>query len=112
MPLKSLLELIPPPAVYRRIALDPRLNALGPWQEATQAFVAPEDQDGVWAGLVYAPPSAPRISPEQASLAREALRQNAACLDALDRGLERVNSNSANSKRWNRLRPIRTSFPG
>ena len=53
MSLPSLLELIPPSAVYRRIALDPRLNALGPWQEAAENS-SPRIWNHIWAGLVYA----------------------------------------------------------
>jgi len=90
MSLPSLLELIPPQAVYRRIALDPRLNALGPWQEATEKFVVPEDENLIWTGLVYATQmSALPILPAHLKFAREILQQNTECLAALERGLER-----------------------
>ena len=86
----SLLELIPASAVYRRMALDPRLNALGPWRKATEEFVAPDDENGHWADLVYATQvSAKRILPAHLEFAREVLQQNEAVFDALDRGLER-----------------------
>ncbi|MGO9112479.1 MAG: hypothetical protein ACLP9L_24880 [Thermoguttaceae bacterium] len=90
MSLSSLLQLIPPLAVYRRIPLDPRLNALGPWQEATEKLFTPDDDNGIREILVCAtqmPTS--RILLAHAKFAQEVLRQNAACLDALDRGLER-----------------------
>ncbi len=90
MSLSSLLELIPSSAVYRRVALDPRLNALGPWQEATEKFVIPENENSIWTKLVYAPQMlALRILPAHLNFAQEVLRQNAASLDALDRGMER-----------------------
>ena len=90
MSLPSLLQLIPPQAVYRRRQLDPRLNALGPWQDAVEKFVLPDDEDDNWKKLVYSTQMlAMRISPAQATSAREILRQNAACLDALEQGLER-----------------------
>jgi hypothetical protein len=90
MSLPALLELIPPLAVYRRTAMDPRLNALGPWQEAAEKFVAPDDKNHIWVGLVYATQmSAMRILPAHVRFARDVLQENAACLDALDRGLER-----------------------
>jgi hypothetical protein len=89
MSLSSLLELIPPLAVYRRNPLDRRLNALGPWQEAVEQFVAP-DENGTWERLVYSTPiSALQVLPAHATSAREILQRNAACLDALERGLER-----------------------
>ena len=50
----------------------------------------PDEENHIWAGLVYATQmSAMRILPAQLEFAREVLRQNAECLDALDRGLER-----------------------
>jgi hypothetical protein len=90
MPLPSLLQLIPSLAAYRRIPLDPRLNALGPWHDAVEKFVLPDDEHGVWKKLVYTTQMlAMRISPAQATFAGEMLRQNAACLDALEQGLQR-----------------------
>ncbi len=90
MPLSSLIELIPPAAVYRRLPLDPCLNALGPWQEATEKFVTPEGENPAWSGLVHATKMwAMRILPAQLKFAREVLTRNAACLAALERGLER-----------------------
>ena len=89
MSLPLLLELIPQTAVYRRTALDPRLNALGAWQEATEKFVIPDDGRHIWAALVDAPQvSAARISPAKVKFAREVVQQNVECLEALDRGLE------------------------
>jgi len=86
----SLLELIPSSAVYRRIALDPRLNALGPWQEATEKFVIPEDENSTWTGLANgASMLGMRILPAHLNFAHEVLKQNAESLDALDRGIER-----------------------
>ena len=90
MPSSSLLELVPPSAVYRRIPLDPRLNALGPWREAAERFVAADGENGIWPRLVYTSPiSSPPMSPADVGFARELLRQNTACLDALDLGLQR-----------------------
>ena len=90
MSLSLLLELIPSAAAYRRLPLDPRLNALEPWQEATDKFVTPEGENHLWSGLVHATQMwAVQILPAQLQVAREVLAQNAACLDALDRGIER-----------------------
>ena len=90
MSLPSLLALISPAAVYRLVPLDPRLNALGPWQEAAEKFVAPDDKNPVWAGLAYATQAwAMQVLPDDAESARQILRQNAECIDALDRGLQR-----------------------
>src|SRR5208282_5119659 len=90
MSLPSLLKLIPPKAVYRRTPLEPRLNALGPWQEATKKFVVPADENGIWPELVYATQvPAQRILPAHLEFAKMVLRQNADCIEALDRGLDR-----------------------
>jgi len=90
MSLSSLVELLPPAAVYRRLPLDPRLNALGPWQEATEKFVAPDGENHVWSELVYATQMwSMRILPAHVEVAREVLKSNSECLDALDWGLDR-----------------------
>jgi hypothetical protein len=90
MSLESLLELVPPQAAYRRIPLDPRLNALGPWQEAAEKFVVPSDENGVWTALVYASQiSALRLLPAHRTFAIGVLERNAECLAAMERGLER-----------------------
>ena len=85
----SLLQLIPPLAIYRRNPLDWRLNALGPWQYAVENLAAAEE-NGLWENLLdtQAMPAA-QITPVQATSARAILRRNAACRDALERGLER-----------------------
>ena len=90
MSLESLLNVVPPRAIYRRISLDPRLNALGPWQEAAEKFVVPSDDNGVWTALVYASQiSALRLLPAHRTFAIGVLDRNADCLAALDRGIER-----------------------
>jgi hypothetical protein len=90
MSLESLLKVVPPQAIYRRIPLDPRLNALGPWQEAADKFVVPSDDNGVWTALVYASQiSALRLLPAHRTFALAVLERNAECLAALDRGLDR-----------------------
>jgi hypothetical protein len=90
MLLDALLELIPLQAVYRRIPLDARLNALGQWQEAAEKFVVPSDENGVWTALVYASQvSALRLLPAHRTFALAVLEKNAACLEAIRRGLER-----------------------
>ncbi len=90
MSLKSLLELIPPQAAYRRIPLDRRLNALGPWQEAAAKFIVPADDNGMWTALVYASQvSALRLLPAHRTFAQGVLDRNADCLAAIDRGLVR-----------------------
>jgi hypothetical protein len=90
MSLESLLKLIPPQAIYRRIPLDPRLNALGPWREAAEQFVVPADDNGVWTALVYASQiSALRLLPAHRTFALGLLDRNAECLAALNRGLDR-----------------------
>lgn len=90
MSLESLLKLVPPQAVYRRIPLDARLNALGPWREAAEKLVVPGDENGVWTALVYASQiSALRLLPAHRKFALGVLDQNAACLAAFDSGIER-----------------------
>ena len=90
MSLESLLKMVPPQAVYRRVPLDPRLNALGLWQGAAESFVAPSDENGVWTALVYASQiSALRLLPAHRTFALGVLDRNADCLAAFDRGLER-----------------------
>ena len=90
MSLESLLNVVPPQAIYRRIPLDPRLNALGPWQEAAEKFVVPADDNGVWTALVYASQiSALRLLPAHRTFALGVLDRNADCLAALDQGLQR-----------------------
>ena len=90
MSIESLLELIPPQAAYRRIPLDPRLNALGPWREAVEKFETPADENQIWTGLVYGSQiSAVRMLPAHKKFAHAVLHQNAECLDAFDRGLDR-----------------------
>jgi hypothetical protein len=90
MSLESLLKVVPPQAIYQRIPLDPRLNALGPWQEAADKFVVPSDDNGVWTALVYASQiSALRLLPAHRTFALGVLDRNAECLAALDRGLDR-----------------------
>jgi hypothetical protein len=90
MSLESLLRLVPSQAVYRRVPLDSRLNALVPWQEAAEKFVVPSDENGVWTALVYASQiSALRLLPAHRTFAQGVLEQNAACLAAFDRGIER-----------------------
>jgi hypothetical protein len=90
MSLESLLKIVPPQAIYRRIPLDPRLNALGPWQEAAARLVVPSDENGVWTALVYASQiSALRLLPAHRTFALGVLERNAECLAALDRGLQR-----------------------
>lgn len=86
----SLLERIPSSAVYRRLPLDPRLNALGFWLKAADEFTVVGDEEAIWPELVYALQASDlSILPSQVEFAREVLRQNAECLDLLDRGLER-----------------------
>lgn len=88
--LSSLVQVIPPRAVYRRTDLEPNLNALGPWQEAVDQFVLAEDFDGLWSRLVYpAQMVVLQLPPARLKLVRELLDRNAACLDALDRGIQR-----------------------
>ncbi len=90
MSIESLLKLVPPQAAYRRIPLDARLNALGPWQEAAEKFDVPSDENGVWTALVYASQiSALRLLPAHRTFALGVLEKNADCLDAFDRGIER-----------------------
>ena len=90
MSLPSLLELIPPAVVYRRLPLDPRLNALEAWREATEKFVTPDREDHIWSALVYATQMwAMPILPAHANFARDLLERNGACLAALDQGLQR-----------------------
>jgi hypothetical protein len=89
MSLPSLLTLIPPPAVYHRVPLDPRQNALELWREAIDKFAIPESDHRSWRTLAHAPQvyAAP-IPPPQRKFAEEILRQNSDSLDALDEGLD------------------------
>jgi hypothetical protein len=90
MSLESLLKVVPPQAIYRRIPLDPRLNALGSWHEAANSFVVPSDDNGVWTALVYASQiSSLRLLPAHRTFALGVLERNAECLAAIDRGLQR-----------------------
>jgi hypothetical protein len=90
MSLSSLLAVLPPTAVYRRVPLDRHRNALEVWREAVQDFVIPTGDRSRWIDLVEASPAAIAPIPrEQRQFAEEVLRQNAGCLEALDKGLER-----------------------
>ena len=90
MSLESLLKLVPSQAAYRRVPMDARVNALGPWREAAEKFVVPADENGVWTALVYGSQiSALRLLPAHRTFAQGVLDQNAACLAAFERGIER-----------------------
>lgn len=93
MSLKSLLELVPPAAVYRRVPLAPERSALEPWSQAVEAFVKPSDEDDLWGELVnVSNDRGEGIPTATVDLAQEVLDQNAAALELLYEGitLERV----------------------
>jgi hypothetical protein len=93
MAVEELLRHVHPDAVYRRVPLPEEQNALGPWREAIENYVPPDDEDQLWGELIYGagrngtPVAFP--SGNEGDRLRALLDRNQRALDCLEEGVHR-----------------------
>ncbi len=93
MAVEELLKHVHPDAVYHRVPLPDDQNALGPWREAIERHIPPDDDDPLWGKLIYGDgetgtPVAFPSGPEGERL-RALLDRNQAALELLEAGIRR-----------------------
>jgi hypothetical protein len=93
MAVEELLKHVPADAVYHRVPLSDDQNALGPWQEAIERYVPPDEDDPLWGQLIYGagengtPVAFPNGS--EGERLRALLARNQAALQLLEEGIRR-----------------------
>ncbi len=91
MAIEELLKHVHPEAVYRRTPLPDDQNALGPWREAIKLYVPPDENDSLWASLIYGEEGQSVAFPADAEgdRLREWLDRNQPALELLETGIQR-----------------------